>query len=143
METRGDKDMNIPFQSDALGKLVLRLTLGSLMLLHGYAKVMNPVRTLDTMSGLLATAGLPAYLAYGVFIGEVLAPFLIVLGIYSRIGGLIVVINMIFAVLLAHSAQLLSLTKTGGWALELQGFYLLTGLALVFLGSGRIAVKPD
>lgn len=135
--------MKIPFQSDALGKLVLRLTLGLLMSFHGISKVMHPVRTLDTMSGLLTAAGLPPYLAYGVFVGEVLAPILIVLGIYSRIGGLIVVINMIFALLLAHSAQLLTLTKTGGWALELQGFYLLTGLALFFLGSGRIAVKPD
>lgn len=135
--------MKIPFQSDALGKLVLRLTLGLLMLLHGIAKVMHPARTLDNMSGLLTAAGLPTYLAYGVFVGEVLAPIFIILGIYSRIGGLIVVINMVFAVLLAHSAQLLSLTKTGGWALELQGFYLLTGLALFFLGSGKMALKPD
>ncbi|MCX7139586.1 MAG: DoxX family protein [Proteobacteria bacterium] len=135
--------MNNPFNSDAFGKLVLRLTLGVLMAFHGISKLMNPARTLETMSGLLAAAGLPTYLAYGVFIGEVLAPILIILGIYSRIGGLIVVINMVFAVLLAHPAQLLALTKTGGWALELQGFYLLTGLALLFLGSGRIAVKPD
>jgi putative oxidoreductase len=104
---------------------------------------MSPARTLESMTGLLAAAGLPTYLAYGVFIGEVLAPILIILGIYSRIGGLIVVINMIFAVLLVHTAQLLTLTKTGGWALELQGFYLLTGLVLFFLGSGKIAVKPD
>ncbi len=135
--------MKIPFQSDALGKLVLRLTLGLLLLFHGISKMMNPARTLDSMSGLLTAAGLPTYLAYGVFVGEVLAPILIVLGIYSRIGGLLVVINMIFAVLLAHTTQLFSLTKTGGWALELQGFYLLTGLALFFLGSGKIAVKPD
>jgi putative oxidoreductase len=135
--------MNIPFQSDALGKLVLRLTLGLLILLHGISKVMNPARTLDSMSGLLAAAGLPTYLAYGVFVGEALAPILIILGIYSRIGGLIVVINMIFAVLLAHTTQLFSLSKTGGWALELQGFYLLTGLVLFFLGSGKMAVKPD
>jgi putative oxidoreductase len=135
--------MEIPFKSDALGKLLLRLTLGILMSFHGISKLMNPARTLETMSGLLTAAGLPTYLAYGVFVGEVLAPVLIILGIYSRIGGLIVVINMIFALLLAHSAQLLSLTKTGGWALELQGFYLLTGLALFFLGSGKIAAKPD
>lgn len=135
--------MNIPFQSDALGKLILRLTLGLLLLLHGIAKVTNPARTLDSMSGMLTAAGLPTYLAYGVFAGEVLAPILIILGIYSRIGGLIVVINMIFAVQLAHATQLFSLTKTGGWALELQGFYLLSGLALFFLGSGRVAVKPD
>lgn len=135
--------MNIPFQGDALGKLVLRLTLGLLILLHGIAKVMNPARTLDSTGGLLAAAGLPTFLAYGVFVGEVLAPIFIILGIYSRIGGLIVVVNMIFAVLLAHATQLFSFTKTGGWALELQGFYLLTGLALFFLGSGKIAVKPD
>ena len=135
--------MNILFQSDAWGKLVLRLTLGSLLLFHGISKVMNPARTLESMSGLLAAAGLPTFLAYGVFVGEVLAPILIILGIYSRIGGLIVVINMIFALLLAHTTQLFTITKTGGWALELQGFYLLTGLALLFLGSGRIAVKPD
>ena len=135
--------MKIPFQSDALGKLVLRLTLGILLSLHGIAKVMHPVRTLDAMSGMLAGAGLPTELAYGVFIGEVLAPILIILGFHSRLGGLIVVINMIFAVLLAHSTQLLSLTKNGGWALELQGFYLLTALALFFLGSGKIALRPD
>ena len=135
--------MKIPFQSDALGKLFLRLTLGILLSLHGISKLMNPLRTLEAMSGMLAAAGLPTYLAYGVFVGEVLAPIFIILGIYSRIGGLIVVTNMIFAVLLAHSAQLLSLTKNGGWALELQGFFLLTGLALFFLGSGKFAVKPD
>ncbi len=135
--------MKIPFQSDALGKLVLRLTLGILLSLHGIAKVMHPVRTLDAMSGMLAGAGLPTELAYGVFVGEVLAPILIILGFHSRLGGLIVVINMIFAVLLAHSTQLLSLTKNGGWALELQGFYLLTALALFFLGSGKIALRPD
>jgi len=135
--------MNIPFKNDALGKLILRLTLGILIFFHGISKVMNPVRTLDAMQGMLAAAGLPTFLAYGVFLGEVLAPILIILGVYSRIGGLMVVINMIFAVLLAHSAQLLTLTKNGGWALELQGFYLLTGLALFFLGSGKFAVKPD
>ncbi len=135
--------MNNLYQSDAWGKLILRLTLGSLLLFHGISKVMNPAKTLESMNGLLTAAGLPTFLAYGVFAGEVLAPILIILGIYSRIGGLIVVINMIFALLLAHTTQLFTLTKTGGWALELQGFYLLTGLALLLLGSGRIAVKPD
>ena len=135
--------MNVPINTDALGKLVLRLSLGSLMLFHGFSKVMNPARTLDSMSALLTMAGMPTYLAYGVFVGEVLAPLLIILGVYARIGGLMIVVNMVFAVLLAHSAQLLSLTKNGGWALELQGFYLLTGLAVLFLGSGRFALRPD
>ena len=135
--------MTIPFKSEALGKLTLRLALGILILFHGISKLMHPTATIAYVSGQLTAAHLPAYLAYGVFVGEVLAPVMIVLGIHSRIGGLMVMINMIFAVVLVHGAELLSLNKTGGWALELQGFYLLTALALFFLGSGRIAVKPD
>jgi putative oxidoreductase len=135
--------MKISIDGDALGKLVLRLTLGILILFHGVSKAMHPTGAIAYVSGQLTSANLPTFIAYGVFVGEVLAPIMIVLGIYSRIGGLIVVINMIFALALVHGAQLFSLGKTGGWALELQGFYLLTGLALFFLGSGRIAVKPD
>jgi len=135
--------MTNPFKSDALGKLVLRLTLGILIFLHGLSKLMHPSGAIAYVSAQLASAGLPTFLAYGVFVGEALAPIMIILGIYSRIGGLIVVINMIFAVVLVHGGQLLSLSKTGGWALELQAFYLFTGLALFFLGSGKIAVKPD
>jgi putative oxidoreductase len=113
------------------------------MLFHGISKLVNPVGAINYVSSQLTTAGLPTFLAYGVFAGEVIAPLLIILGIYSRIGGLMVVVNMIFAVMLAHGAQLFTLSKSGGWALELQAFYLFTGLALCFMGSGKMAVKPD
>jgi putative oxidoreductase len=129
-------------QNDAAGKLVVRLTLGTLMLFHGVAKVLHP-GTLDHISANLAATGLPGMLAYGVYVGEIIAPLMIVLGIHARIGGLLIVINMIFAVLLTHSGDLFSLTEHGGWRLELQGFYLFCGLAVMLLGSGRLAVKPD
>ena len=51
--------------------------------------------------------------------------------------------NMVFALVLAHRSQFFSLTDHGGWALELQGFYLFSGLAILFLGSGRMAIRPD
>jgi len=35
------------------------------------------------------------------------------------------------------------LIAQGGWALELQGFFLFTGLAIACLGSGRYALRPD
>ena len=134
--------MNQGTNSDATGKLILRLAIGGLMLFHGVAKMVNP----DFMTGivkLVTAAGLPPQVAYGVYIGEVIAPVMILLGVLSRIGGLVVAINMGFAIVLAHTAQLFLLTKTGGWALELQGLYLLGALAIVFLGSGRFAVRPD
>jgi putative oxidoreductase len=37
--------------------------------------------------------------------------------------------------------ELFMLTRTGGWALELQAFYLLTALALVFLGPGKYKLR--
>ena len=135
--------MNYPFQSDNAGKLVLRLAVGGLILFHGVAKVLNPTGAMTAISGQLAALGLPGYIAYGVYVGEVVAALLLILGFLTRIGGLLIVANMIFALVLVHSSQIFTLSKTGGWALELQGFYLFCGLAIYFLGSGKFAVRPD
>ena len=123
--------------SDA-GKLMLRVALGVLMLFHGYAKIRNGVSGIE---GMLQGMGLPGWVAYGVYVGEVLAPMLLIIGWYARVGGLIIAVNMVFAVALAHSKQLLDITKTGGWALELQMFYLVCGLAVLLIGPGRYAVN--
>ncbi|MEK6243804.1 MAG: DoxX family protein [Pseudomonadota bacterium] len=134
--------MIYPLQSDDAGKLIVRLTVGGLMLLHGVSKMVDPA-SVTGIGGQLAAKGMPAFIAYGAYIGEVLAPLMIILGIFSRIGGLLVVVNMIFAIALVHAHQIFTLGKTGAWALELQGFYLFCGLAIYFLGSGKFAVKPD
>ena len=134
--------MNYPLQSDDAGKLIVRLTVGVLMLLHGVAKMLDP-GALTGIGGVLAAKGMPAFLAYGAYGGEVLAPVMVLLGIFSRIGGLLIVVNMIFAIMLAHAGDIFTLGEHGGWALELQGFYFFCGLAIYFLGSGRFAVKPD
>jgi putative oxidoreductase len=134
--------MRNPLHHDSLGKLVLRLTVGPLILLHGIHKMLH-LESLDSIGKMLVGINLPTALAYGVFLGEVVGPLMIIMGIYSRLGGLLVFGNMVFALLLAHHAQLFTLTGNGGWALELQAFYLLCGLAILFLGSGRFAIKPD
>jgi putative oxidoreductase len=51
---------------------------------------------------------------------------------------------MLFALVLVHSGDFSSLSEHGGWMVELQIFYLLSSLAIVFLGSGRLlAIKAD
>ncbi len=120
------------------GKLILRLTLGILMLLHGLAKITSGV---SGISGMLQGVGLPGALAYGVYAGEVLAPLLVIIGFYSRIGALVIVVSMLFAIGLAHSGDVFSISNTGGWAIELQAFFLLTALALALIGPGRFAVN--
>lgn len=131
-----------PFQNDALGKLILRLTVGVLMLFHGIDKITN-TGSVEFIGGKLAETGLPSAVAYGVYLGEVIAPLMIVFGFFSRVGGLIIAGNMLFAIGLMHTGGVFALTNHGGWALELQGFYLFGALAIVFLGSGRYAFKPD
>jgi putative oxidoreductase len=124
--------------TDDLGKLVLRWALGIFMLLHGYAKIVKGIGGIEAS---LVSAGLPAWVAYGVYIGEVVAPLLLILGFYARIGGLIIVINMIFAIALSHASQLFDIGKSGGWALELQGFFLFTALVIALIGPGRFSLN--
>src|SRR5690606_7470531 len=80
--------------SDDLGKLLLRLTLGLLMLLHGIAKIIGgPAHIL----GLVSKIGLPPALGYFVFVGEVLAPLLVIIGLWTRPAALVIAINMVVA----------------------------------------------
>jgi putative oxidoreductase len=125
-----------------VGRLILRVSVGSMMLFHGVAKIMHPA-SLDFISGMLSSNNLPALLAYGVYIGEVLAPLMVIVGYQARVGGLIIFINMMFALLLAHTGDFFSLTEHGGWVVELQMFYLMSALSIVFLGSGNLAFRQD
>ncbi len=127
---------------DAMGKLTLRLTVGILMLFHGVAKIMHQ-GSLEFIGSNLSSIGLPSAIAYCVYIGEVIAPLMVITGFHARVGGLLVVVNMIFAVGLVHLGDIFSLSKHGGWALELQAFYLLGALSVALLGSGKFAIKPD
>lgn len=121
-----------------LGKLIIRLTLGALLLFHGISKLINGVGFIE---GELASHGLPTFMAYGVFIGEILAPLMVLLGYQTRIGALLIVFNMLVAIALVHSHQLMTLKSNGGWSLELQGFFLFSALAVIFLGPGRYKLK--
>jgi putative oxidoreductase len=123
--------------SNDLGKLVLRVTLAVLLLFHGVSKIFGGV---GPIVGMLSKAGLPPALAYLVYVGEIVAPLLILFGVWTRLAAVVVVINMLFAVVTAHSSQIFTMSKTGGWALELQGFYLFVALAVMLLGAGRYSV---
>ena len=134
--------MNLTSLDADMGRLILRLSVAGLMLFHGVAKIMHP-GSLDFIGGMLAGYGLPSILAYGVYVGEVLAPLMVIVGYKARIGGLLMAVNMLFALVLAHSGDFFSLSEHGGWMVELQMFYLLSSVSVIFLGSGRYAVKPD
>ena len=126
--------------SEQLGKLILRLMLGGLMLFHGINKVMHGI---GFIKGLVVAQGLPEVLAYGVYVGEILAPLLLLLGWKSRVWAGVIAFNMAVAIYLTQMSAFLKLGGHGAWALEVPIFYLLSALAIAFLGSGKYAIARD
>ncbi|HEY5810439.1 MAG TPA: DoxX family protein, partial [Povalibacter sp.] len=120
--------------NESTGKLILRLALGVLILLHGLSKLTGGI---GFITNTVTAAGLPAFFAYAVYVGEVVAPAMVIAGWYSRIGAGLIAINMLFAIGLVHKTQLFSRGDSGGWALELQGMFLFAAVALILLGPGR------
>jgi putative oxidoreductase len=126
------------FRSDDAGKLILRLMVGILMLMHGLHKLINGI---DGINAIVLANGWPQWIAYGVLIGEVLAPALIILGVVTRAAALVIALNMVVAVYLAHSHHLLQLTKTGGWILELQAMFFLSAIVIALIGAGHYSLS--
>lgn len=117
---------------DDVGKLILRLVLGILVLLHGIAKIPTGA------AGLVESVG---FIGYGVFLGEVLGPLLLIVGWHARIGAALIVVNMLFAIGIVHANEIFMLNQNGGWQIELQGMYLFTAVALALTGPGRISIN--
>lgn len=129
--------MNANTQHD-IAKLLLRITLGVLILFHGLAKLNGGMGGIVHM---VESRGLPGALGYGVLLGEVVGPLMLIAGFHARIGAVFVFINMLVAILLVHMRQLGAFNEQGGWALELQAMYLVSALALALLGPGRFSVN--
>lgn len=116
------------------GVLLLRFTVAGLMLFHGVAKLRNG---LEGIESLLANVGLPAWFSYGALVGEVLAPLLVLAGVWVRPAALVMAFTMVVAVGLAHPTQLFTIGRTGGYGLELQAFFFFCSIAIALLVERR------
>ena len=125
--------------SDDWGKLLLRLAIGGLLLFHGISKATTGI---GWMAGPLSAVGLPAFVGYGVYVGEIVAPILAIVGKFSRLAGVIIAFNMLTAIILVLRERIFSINpQGGGWAIELEMLFLLGGVAIALLGSGRYALS--
>ncbi|RUM67660.1 MAG: GntR family transcriptional regulator [Sulfurovum sp.] len=107
----------------------LSFGLGALLLFHGIDKVMNGTEFIEKM---LVGLKVPysEYVQYGVYIGEVLAPLLLIFGQYIRISGAIIAFDMLVAIFLVHQNTLFTLGEHGAWSIELPMLYLVAGVTL-------------
>ena len=131
----------MPLNADTnnMGKLILRLTVALLMLFHGVSKLRHGVAW---MAGPLHAHHLPAWLAYGVYVAEVVVPILLIAGIFTRPAALVIAFEMLMAMFLVLGPHTFAIDRqTGALGGELQFFYLFSALAIAFLGSGSIALS--
>ena len=120
------------------GLLILRVSIGILIMLHGIAKVKKGVsgleRTFENMD-------LPGALAYLVYVGEIIAPIMLILGWRTKIAAFFVAMTMVVAVWLRHADDIDKLARSGGWAIELPALFFFASVALMITGGGRYAMS--
>ena len=126
------------FKNKDKGLLLQRLSIGVLILFHGIA---NLTSNYLFIKSLLNGIGIPEFVAYSVFIGEIIAPILIIIGWRAKLASLVLAINMLFAILLAHTSDIFTLNQFGGLGIELQGLYLFGSIVIFLLGAGEYAVS--
>ena len=122
-----------------LAILLLRLTYG-LLIFHGWHKLHDGLGGIQSM---LAGYGIPAFVAYGVIIGEVIAPIMMMLGIFTRLAALSAAATMIVAWLMVGIHHTFALSAVGAWAIEDIIYYFMTAVVIALYGSGRYSVMSN
>jgi putative oxidoreductase len=125
-------------KNDNLGKLFLRIAVAVIILFHGWFKLTHGV---GWIRGMLGGMG---FLAYGVYLAELIAPVLILIGFRTRLAALLIVVDMLVAIAMVLHTAIFSVNPMGGgWAIEVEAMLMLCSLALLFTGSGKYAVSSS
>jgi putative oxidoreductase len=119
-----------------LALLVMRLALGTIMVVHGYHKVFGG---LHHHAQFVAGTGLPGWLGYVSSFVEFLGGLLILAGFFTRPAAFAVCINLAVAIWKVHSHNgLLGSPDRPGYEFPLAAAAL--AFALIFFGAGPIAL---
>jgi len=119
------------------GKLIFRTTIAVLLFFHGYAKVNHGLGFIEDA---LQANNLPEFLSYFVFLGELLAPLLLIIGYKTRFAASLIIVTMLVAIFLVFPNDLTTLTREGTLKLELNYFFIFTSFSLIFLGAGKYSL---
>ena len=127
-------------RNPAAGLLLLRFAVGAIMIYHGAQKLF----------GLFGGGGIPGTTAYfGTLgipfpqpaawlagVGELGGGVLLLLGLFTGLGALVVAIDMIVAIALVHATK--GFSGEGGW--ESPMLIIAAALTLLFTGPGRYSL---
>ena len=121
-----------------IGLLIVRIALGGIIFFHGFHKITHGIA--DQFQ-ILANNGIPGVFIYFVYVSEVLAPVLIVLGIFTRLSSLSIFVTMI--VIFYALPFPIGMDEHGAMNIESQLYFLLLSVALFFTGPGRYTLKKN
>jgi putative oxidoreductase len=116
-----------------LALLVMRLTLGAIMVVHGYHHLFGGMRHhAETVAGM----GLPAWIAYVSAFIELVGGLLVLMGLFTRCAAFAICVEMavILWKMLGHNGL------TGDHGLESPLSMATIAFALIFFGAGPIAM---
>lgn len=115
--------------SDA-GILVLRIGVGALFVMAGWMKVSNLTETV----AMFGTMGISSFFAYLTSFGELIGGIFVLLGIFTRLGALILAVAMAVAISLTYKDMAMVMTP----------FVLfVANLSLLFSGGGRFSIMKN
>ncbi|MFD2824659.1 DoxX family protein [Lacinutrix iliipiscaria] len=121
-----------------IGLFILRVCIAFTMLIYGITKLIHGI---DFIKTLLTEFGLPSFFGYGIFIGEVIAPILIIIGFRTKLAGFVFAINCLVAILMVQLPNILKLNEFGGWEIGPIFIYMIFGIALIFTGAGKYGIS--
>jgi putative oxidoreductase len=130
----------LPAPNADAGLLVLRVVLAVILLFHGVYKVEHGI---DWMRGPLSRFGLPLAAGYGAYVAELVAPVMLIIGIWTRLAALFVVGDMVMALVTVMGPQILVMKRGGGWGVEVEAMILCTAVVLFLTGGGRYSATRD
>lgn len=117
-----------------LGKFILRLGVGGLMIFHGIHKIIHGH---DMIIEQLSAKGFPTWMWIGVPIGEIIAPILLIVGAFTRLSSVLIAFTMVMSMVLVKGGGSFALSPaTGGLGAELNLLYLVGALAIAMIGPG-------
>lgn len=130
----------LSIERENVGKFILRVSISAFILVYGLEKITNPAMMVY-IAELLRAIGLPAFIAYGVYVGEVVTPLLVIIGWRTRLAAALMSVTMIAVLFLGHANEIFPLSEFSWWGIELQTLFLLNCLAVVCLGAGKFALS--
>lgn len=119
------------------GAMLLRLGLGVMWISHALFKWF--VFTIPGFAGWLESQGIPAFMAWPVFLLELSGGVMILSGFYGRYASAALVPIMLVATWTHVSNGWLHTSEGGGW--EYPMFLVIVSIAHVLLGDGRFAIR--